>query len=155
MQWDLVGKSAAHIVTWTGQAFSGIRKDAYVSPMGGVTDADRLGANFQSFAIAAPYGTRVTLITRPGDDWEKYPWRCFHVLKPWAFKTPEGKPCVQCPDLDWLHVPNATRIQYDFSESFAQPDTFDLGEGWTFGRKGDKPLTGNIHMIRLEYAPIK
>ena len=155
MQWDIIGKVRAQVVTWTGQSFSGVRKDAFISPMGGLTDEDRLTSQFQSFAIAAPYGTRVTLITRPGEDWEQHPWRCLHILKPWAFKTPEGKPCLQCPDLDWMHAPNATRVQFDFSESFPQPERFEDGEGWTFGRQGKRSLAGNVHMIRLEYAPIK
>ena len=156
MQWDIIGKVRAQIVTWSGQSFSGVRKDAFISPLGGITDEHGLSSQFQSFAIAAPYGTRATLITRPGPDWEKYTWRCLHILKPWAFRTAEGnKPCVQCPDIDWMHSPNATRLNFDFVESFPQPASFEEGEGWTFGFKGEKPLAGNIHMIRLEYAPIK
>jgi hypothetical protein len=154
MQWDIVGKVRAQIVTWTGQSFSGVRKDAHVSPIGGVTDPDGLTSHFKSFAIVAPYGTRVTLITRPGPEWQTHSWRCLHVLKPWAFKTPEGKPCLQCPDLEWMHVPNATRVQFDFCESAPQPATFEEGEGWTFGRKTDNGLIGNVRLIRLEYAPV-
>ena len=151
MQWDIIGKVRAQIVTWSGTSFSGIRKDAYVSPLGGITDEKGISAHFRSFAIAAPYGTRVTLISRPGPDWEAHSWRCFHVLRPFAFKTPEGKPCLQCPDLAWLHTPNATRVAYDFSESVPHSDTLDGGAGWTFGRTGAAALAGNVHMVRLEY----
>lgn len=152
MQWDIVGKVRAQIVTWSGTSFSGVRKDAYVSPLGGITDDKGVSAHFRSFAIAAPYGTRVTLISRPGPEWEQHPWRCFHVLRPFAFKTPEGKPCLQCPDLEWLHAPNATRIAYDFSESVPQTARFADGTGWTFGLSDKTTLSGNVHMIRLEYV---
>jgi hypothetical protein len=155
MQWDIIGKVRAHVVIWSGQAFSGVRKDAHISPIGGLSAEVPFGAHFQSFALVAPYGTRATLISCPGPDWEKNPWRALHVVKPFAFKTPEGKPAVQVPDLDWLHTPNATRVQHDTFEYYPQPDRFEEGTGWTFGRRGDQELKGNVHMIRLEYAPIK
>ena len=53
MQWDIIGKVRAQIVTWSGTSFSGIRKDAYVSPLGGITDEKGISAHFRSFAIAA------------------------------------------------------------------------------------------------------
>jgi len=153
MEWEVPGRVRALVVGWSGLSFGGGRTDINITPVSGVQPGESLSSRIQSFAVVGPIGLRVTLISRPGPDWEEHTWRCFHILKPHAFKTPEGKNCVQCPDLDWLHVPNATRVNPDCLEMFPQVDRFEEGTGWTFGKMGSTPMKGNVHLIRLEYAP--
>jgi len=106
------------------------------------------GNEFQSLFLAGPHGTRVTLATGTGDDWEAYTWRTIKLVPGKTFTAKNGKQAVRVPDLDTLERPDAFRADPNASVNYPHAETRDKGEGWTFGRPGH--LKNRVRVIYVD-----
>lgn len=106
------------------------------------------GNEFQSLFLAGPHGTRVTLATGTGDDWEQYAWRSIVLVEGKTFVAKNGKPALKVPDLDTLDRPDARRADTESQQSYPFAATREQGEGWTFGRPGK--LKNRVRVVYVD-----
>jgi len=138
-------------IMYSGISLSGRKRAVRIFPTGGlkgVIDSE----NLRSMVIRAPHGTRVILATHPGDDWDEHSWRCIRLVKGHTVPSEKrgGLPGVRIPDLDNFDRPSAKRVDTEFQASFPLVDSFEEGEGWTFGRNVGGELKGRVQMILVD-----
>jgi hypothetical protein len=136
-------------------AFAAINLDGKKSLMRMFPTGSRKGRieteEMRSIGIRTPIGTRVVLITHPGDDWEKHPWRCIRMMEGNVMPPGEGRlPGIRIPDLDLLDSFKARKTDTDFQSSYDFVERIEDGSSWTFGRGGGEGLKGKVRLIRVE-----
>lgn len=132
---EVAPKVKCDLLAYTGMHCGGQMQIVRVSASGnfkGEIDGDA----FQSLMIAGPYGTRITLATGSGEDWQDHPWRSIVLTKGHGFIARTGKPAVRIPNLDTLDKPTARRADTEFEVSYEFAPALDQGKAWTYGRPG-------------------
>lgn len=149
MNWEIEKGLRADIVCYAAKDLSGKRTAIQIFP-GGNRKGDVRPADLASMVIRARHGTRVVLVTTPGNNWESEPWRCVRMIEGQTLPSQKkfGLPGIRLPDLDLLDSVDAKRTNRDLQSSYPRADHLADGEGWTFGRIG--PLKGRVTLIRVE-----
>ncbi len=146
MVWEIDDNIRCGVHAYTGTNCSGSRKVVEIFPSG--REGDFRAAQMKSLELHAALGTRFILMTAPGPDWEKHPWRAVVMTKGDSFDGDLGKPCVRLPHLEYENPPDSWRYDPDFTASYPRAESLDDGKGWTFGRVG--PLEGLVRGIRID-----
>lgn len=150
VEWYVAERMRADLVAYAAPNLTGKRSPVQIFPRSrqGTIQADEL----RSLVVRAPYGTRVVLCTRAGDEWEEWPWRAVRVLPGHCLPLMRkgGLPGVVVPDLDLLDAFGAKKTNPDLESSYPLVDRLEDGEGWTFGRAGLPSLKGHVRQIRVE-----
>jgi len=151
IRFDVAPLTRCDIVAYSGVNLTGKRSAVRIFPSGGLQGAIRVG-EFSSMVIRAPHGTRVILVTQPGEHWEQGPWRWVDMREGCTVpsKKAGGLPGVRLPDLDLLNEPDAKRTDTDFQASYTSVVGLDRGQGWTFGKLGRPKLKGSVRLIVVE-----
>ena len=150
IEWETKGRVRCDIIAFAAKNLSGKRTTMRIFPTG--SQQGKIATEeLRSMIIRAPYGTRLVLITQPGDDWEEHPWRCVRMLDGDAVAPKKSHlPGIRIPDLDLLTPCEAKKISHDFQISYEFVDTLEEGSGWTLGKGGGGKIKGRVKLIRLE-----
>jgi hypothetical protein len=149
VEWRIDRGMRCDLVAYSGRNLNGKRTAIRIFP-GGSRRGELQVEDLGSLVIRAPHGTRVLLITEPGSDWERHPWRCVRLLagNTVAPERPGGLPGVRIPALELLDRWDARRTTTELESSFRLVERLEDGQDWTFGRSGT--LKGRIKLIRVE-----
>jgi hypothetical protein len=149
--WEISGKVRCDLVAYGAPDLAGKRSTMRVFP-GGNRRGDMASEDVRSLIIFGFHGTRVTLISHPGPDWQDHPWRCIRILPghSLAAEGTVGLPAVRIPDIDWMDRPDARRTAQETKTSYPHADSLASGSGWSFGRFRTIGLKGRVQLIRID-----
>lgn len=152
MEWYVGPHVRCDMVSYGGINLTGPRYVVRIFPTGSRKGTFRTH-ELKSIVILAPIGTRVILATHATQEgWEDMPWRCIRQLEGFRFKNDEGQMGVRIPDLDWMDLPTAKKVNPDRQEGFPLVKRLADGAnlGFTFGRSGPTLLKDNVRAIWVE-----
>jgi len=150
IRWEIGERVRCDVVACAAVNLEGKQSEMRVFPSGSQQGSIEV-EECRSLAFRAHFGTRVILITQPGDKWEQHPWRCIRLMEGKA--VPEGEtrmPGIRVPDLDLFDPWDAHKTNEEFQSSYDLVEHLEDGKGWTFGRGGGDGLKGRVRLIRIE-----
>lgn len=150
MEWWVGRGVKCDLVSYSGINLTGVRYVVRIHPTGARKGTFR-SHEFKSGVVLAPLGTRVVFCTSADPHaWEDSPWRAVRMMEGFQFKNESNQTGVRIPDLDWMDLPEAKKVNPDRQESYPYANRLSDGTTYTFGRVGGVELKNNIHAIIVE-----
>jgi len=150
IEWEIGEKVRCDVIAYKAVNLEGKRSEMRLFPTGSRQGRVQI-EDLQSMGFRTRFGTRVILITHPGEDWEEHPWRCIRMLKGSALPVGKNRmPGIRIPDLDLLDRWDARKTNAEFQSSYDFVKRLEDGTGWTFGRGGGQGIKGQVRLIRVE-----